>query len=246
MKVVVLQTCDDTRGGYGQFLDLTESRHRAYCEQHGYDYMRVDKIVVGYEPFMATYNRIFLCLGLLKEKKYDWVFYLDADAVIDEFKPLDSLLDTNYVILGCRGSVFVEYGIGRQWNMNAGVFLLNLRHKETSWMLHEWQREFFQEFIADPTFELRRVLLDQDMLHRVLKRKAVAKVFRGAQADCINYNGPFVKQILRTHGSLEKRIQVLKKFLDSKEDTRALESLVTFRDIATADSETPESSDAPA
>lgn len=76
MDVLVQQASQ----AYAGLLRLSEGRHRAYAEQHKMRYMRYDG-PQGMEGWPPTWHGWVCCLRLLQAGT-DWLFWLDADALI--------------------------------------------------------------------------------------------------------------------------------------------------------------------
>lgn len=75
-KVVILQTSDGT-SSYAHMLDAMQSVQLAYASQYKLSYLRWDGIARGKQQWLATYNRIYLLHELYRQRRYDWVLYMD-------------------------------------------------------------------------------------------------------------------------------------------------------------------------
>jgi hypothetical protein len=75
MKIGIIQLYDDGRKGYG---DLTGGVAETYCAKHGYTYVRYRELL---DPnLIPTWNKL---IAVHKElPSFDWVLWLDADALI--------------------------------------------------------------------------------------------------------------------------------------------------------------------
>lgn len=70
--------------------------NKRYCDKHGYSFLEIE--TVNCETYAPQWSKIFTVLELLKTNLYDYVFFLDADAVVlndsvtleDLIKDLDS------------------------------------------------------------------------------------------------------------------------------------------------------------
>lgn len=75
MKIAIIQLYDDGRKDYG---DLTGGVARQYCEKFGYTYIcyreRINPALI------PTWNKLIAVRENLA--RFDWVFWLDADALI--------------------------------------------------------------------------------------------------------------------------------------------------------------------
>jgi hypothetical protein len=216
-KLLIIQTSDGAR--YKPLLDATESLHRRYATRHGYDYRRFDGVKRGVKPWHAAFNRIYLFQELLDEGEYDWVLYMDADAiVVDLGKSLQEFLDDRYSIVACRGATDDP---SITWNINNGVMFMNLRHPHTKNIVHLWRTLFEKHTMEALAAEEEGVfddqskhINDQDMLCLILyhKYRQAAKIYRGEEATKFNYSGSFIQQLLRvTASSLEERIENMRQ-----------------------------------
>lgn len=206
-RVLILQTCDGNR--YKPLLDATERWHRHYARQHGYDYLRVDGVVYGFKPWHAAFNRIFLLQDILQKAVYDWVLYMDADAVIvDGRRGVEEFLDDARVLVACRGATDDP---NIWYNINNGIFFINMRHPQTSGLLAAWRglleavpKQVMQNEPDGIFNDESKHVNDQDMLCQILFDtpgfKHSVKVYRGEHHNAFNYHGPFMQQILRSEG----------------------------------------------
>ena len=75
MKIGIVQLYDDRRQGYG---NLTGGVAAAYCEAHGYTYVRYREMLD--QSLIPTWNKL---LAVKRElENFDWLLWLDADALI--------------------------------------------------------------------------------------------------------------------------------------------------------------------
>lgn len=217
MRIAIVQTSDGVR--YKSLLDAAEPANAAYAARHGYDYVRHDGVIRGCLPWHATFNRIYLVEKFLKEGKHDWLLYMDADAVvIDHQKPLTDLIEgyENVAFIGCRGMCDSE---AVYWDVNIGVFLYNLKHPQMPCIVDLWKR-IYESVPIDPqesgqsTFEHRGDHLnDQTMLQNIIAHcpPNIIRVLRGSEWNAMNYDGSFIRQILRDQGDMDKRVQDMKR-----------------------------------
>jgi hypothetical protein len=224
MKVLILQTCDGHH--YKPFLDLTQNIHEKYCNKHGYTFMRHDGIINGLngDPSFATFNRIYLLQEIYKNKpEYDWVFYVDADCVIiDMNKTVDEFLHNDKLVVACRGGSDSETNT---WDVNIGVAFYNMRHPKIQDVLNRWQMMFENELNTfrnntninfSQSFDNSiQYLDDQTMLHQILwEDSALAYVYIKERHNIFNYDGDYVKQILRDKiNTLDSRIEKMKDII---------------------------------
>lgn len=136
MKAALLQS---VCGNYGDFIDLTSSHNRSYAEKMGFDYVLHENLFDhGRHP---AWNKIF-SVQLLFEQGYEYVFFMDGDAVvIDSSKNIMDLVENDNILIHfcsdradgapikcrpARGAPLVVYQ-NSLYNINSGVFLIK-RH----------------------------------------------------------------------------------------------------------------------
>lgn len=90
----------------------TESKEN-YCKRHGYDFIFCDHPLD--DARHVYWSKILLAQNVMKDPKYKWVVWLDADTLImNQDIPLEDLIDEN-----------VNFLIGMDWNgINSGVFFI--------------------------------------------------------------------------------------------------------------------------
>jgi hypothetical protein len=220
-RVLLLTTCDGER--YKPMIDATEELHKRYARKHGYDYKRYDGVVRGFKPWHATFNRIYLLQHLVAEGVYDWVLYMDADAVIVDFnQSLTEFLDDRYAIVSCRGSSDDEQ---ITWSLNIGICFFNLKHPHTKLIINKWRMIY--ENVPDDVLkgekegvfdDLCAHINDQDMLCVILFQefRGAAKIYRKEQHNRFNYDGPFIKQIIRNGkgNTVADRLEEINRLVD--------------------------------
>jgi hypothetical protein len=209
MKIHFLQTAEVT---YRPLLEATSRTVVEYCSRHQCSYESYFGIIRGYHPWHAAFNRIALLKRLVDTGFSGWVCYLDADAyVVDlDFDLKTYLRDKDNVAL-----VIAPGGpTGHWWDVNSGVFLINLAHPVGQAIVCEWSRLFDE--IADEQLRAAAdwVTDDQTFLHQLLQNIPDAEQFTLVDAEhprLLNYgDGTFVRQVLRVEGSPEKRADYLR------------------------------------
>lgn len=75
-RLLIVQTSDGV-SDYKKMLDISETVAVAYALKWGFGYLRWDGILRGNEPWLATFNRIYLLRQLQLQGNYDWALYLD-------------------------------------------------------------------------------------------------------------------------------------------------------------------------
>jgi len=202
MSVLILQTSDGVR--YKKLLDITAPINSAYAEQHGYAYKRWDGIKVAptEQRFWATFNRIYLLLEELDAGTHDWILYMDADALVyDGAKPVTEFITNDKAVVACRGGDRHS----NTWDINTGVVFYNMRHPRIRIILEAWLELFLTEYEqgssstdGDWDFHVGNLPAEYPFIQRILMSDAsLCKVYRGEQHNAFNYDGPFIKHVLR-------------------------------------------------
>jgi hypothetical protein len=198
---------------YSQLLNLTSPVNQAYADVWGFDYM----VEAGYmilkelgnestampiREATATYNKIMILEKVLTEaqfRQYDTLVLLDADALIYDFK-------TNVAsALLPRDKMFTALQVGappgaepEAHNVNIGVTLWNLRHRNITAFVEEWKRD---------SVALLRLGIDEDqaplqmILYRMSPEQRNALVHR-LNKDEISYShAKIIKHFIRPDGT---------------------------------------------
>jgi hypothetical protein len=81
-------------------------------------YYRWDGLARGDEAWLATFNRVYLLDDLYSRREYDWVLYMDPDAVIiNATRRAEDFLDDGYPLVLAQGGKEKE---GVWWDLNIG------------------------------------------------------------------------------------------------------------------------------
>ncbi len=111
---------------------------KQYCLSHGYDFIDCSKHIDPSRP--VPWSKILLMREILEQSSYQWLFWIDADALFMNFdQSIESLIDEDYYLIASK-----DY----RFPINTGVFLLKNS---------EWSRSF-----------LERVYLREDLAQHVL------------------------------------------------------------------------------
>jgi hypothetical protein len=98
-----------TPWSYQELADLTNPNKEKYCTKNGYDFrpkffdFHYEKSYIdpnrpfGINNFSVGWEKIFFVLDLLKENKYEWIFWLGCDTLITNYNTkLEDVVDNNY------------------------------------------------------------------------------------------------------------------------------------------------------
>jgi hypothetical protein len=132
----------DEQAEYEAARNASLADRQRYCEHHGYACYVFHDVVEGRA---AGWYRLPAVLAMLGQKKHDWVFHLDLDAVIwDHSVRLEEFLDPRYDLI-----TSVAYN-----GINNGVFFIRnstwsrLFYAEAWTRTHEQNSEFWAEQAA--------------------------------------------------------------------------------------------------
>lgn len=100
--------------GYDQIFRYCIDSHRAYCQQHDYDYVLIDKFPGVPDKEEATWLKIILIIEALKAG-YDWVFFIDADCEVRLHTPAIAAIK--------RSGKSIYLAPGHSGFINAGILI---------------------------------------------------------------------------------------------------------------------------
>lgn len=178
----------EPNGHYSSLLQTSSPVNRAYAKEWGMDYVTLKGIgldalnVLPSEYFLprhSTYNKLeLLRKGLELSHQYDWIWILDADALVYNLSTsFSSILPSpkaNDSIFLLAHRVHPEDSL-HAYNVNIGVLIFNLHHPTTPQLLSNWTRHSLNRIAANA--QLRNlgkedVLLDncdQSIMQHILK-----------------------------------------------------------------------------
>ena len=207
-RVLVLQTADPDN--YVSLLRPGGAVNYQYALKHGYSYQSFVGLYRGQHAWHAAFNRIYLLQDIIKAGLYDYVLYLDADAiVVDLSQKVEDLVEDDRLFYMASGGIEGK----KPWHVNDGVFLFWFRHPMAKQVVDAWADQ------VDPrNFSVRKWGkydgADMAALQRVLKSfsleeaEKMVKVYRGAEANFMNYeNGTFIKQLFRYPSEPNKKLK---------------------------------------
>lgn len=209
--VTILQTCDAVR--YLPLLHCGRTANERYAARHGFTYSSFVGIKRGYHPWHACFNRLFMLNELAAAGYRGWAFYLDADAyVYDQTFDLRTYLDRHQD----RSMIAAPGGTSQKWDINDGVFLLNLGHADAREIVDRW----LEHYMATPDDALRAasewedVPSDQPRLHEIFMTipRLIDDLLVEDKQFLNAYRSSFVRQVLRGNGlTLEYRLQLMQQ-----------------------------------
>lgn len=100
-----------------EYIDYHNRNTKKYCDKWGYEYIHIKKNETNISPY---WYKIFLVFDLIKSNKYDYVFWMDSDTIINNFN-----IDLGEHILNKYTSdIFVASDNIRYDVVNAGLFVI--------------------------------------------------------------------------------------------------------------------------
>jgi hypothetical protein len=208
-STVLLQSCDDE---YAPFLDITGPVNATYAALHGYAYRQF----VGFKSSGAgaNFNRYHLIGDEIERGEYEWALWLDADAlVVDLNTRLEPIVERTpeKLFIACRGTLLGD------WDINNGVFLIQLRHPlARSFIDHMLLAGEQLGRCAEGFHSDQRVMHDWLKSHRdTAGRIPIVQRYADDESDLFNYDGPFIKHVLREVGDRPKRLATLRSLAET-------------------------------
>ncbi|ATZ80221.1 putative glycosyltransferase [Bodo saltans virus] len=99
-----------------EYIKLHHENIDNYCNMWGYDYIHVNKNDTIISPY---WYKVFLVYNILKLNKYDYVFWMDSDTIIN-----DSNIDLSNIISNYNSDIFVASDNTKTDIGNAGLFII--------------------------------------------------------------------------------------------------------------------------
>jgi hypothetical protein len=218
LQVILLQTCDPHR--YFPLLSCGRKANEHYAIKNGFGYSAFVGLKRGYFPWQTTFNRIPMLKELSAGGYRGWAFYIDADAYVrDQSFDLRAYLtrhkDKSFI--GSTGGV-----TGERWEINAGVFLINLGHPHGRRLIDLWHWHFMatQDEALRLAAEWDDVLNDQTRLYEILQANPYLLEHVHVENHTFQDTGEggFVRQVMRCLDmSLEGRLKEMRAGIDALE-----------------------------
>lgn len=204
--ITFIQTSDVSK--YRPLIDRSSLSLKAYCEKFGHAYECFYGIKRGAQPWHASLNRIPILKSYIESGYDGWIIYVDADAYIADLSfDIGAYLAerSQYALIAAPSGVIPP----RWWDINAGVFAINLGHAKARRLVDLW----YEKFMAPPLEVLSAektwgdVIDDQAILHDSLN--AIERFEEALLLDegVFNWNSRFIRQVVREAGPMWLRIK---------------------------------------
>jgi len=89
---------------------IARKTHEDYAKRYGYKYLYIDKVDFPSFDFESFKFNKFLIIWLLFKREYDWIIWIDADAIINENAPSMPRLADVQIVKDREG--FFNFGFG--------------------------------------------------------------------------------------------------------------------------------------
>jgi len=218
--ILLYQTASGTI--YEQMLAATADCHGAYARANRLDFRTFIGVRRGFHPWQATFNRIEMLRDLLDQGFRGWFVYLDADAVV-----VQSGFDLRrYLGKRSAAALIAAPGGSEHWNINAGIFFLNLGHalgRELAARWHQATHDQIDDALlwgsAEPWQPLpdgREFPDDQHLLQMEIRNDPdLDAALLREEGGLINYgDGRFIRQFLRLTGAPEQRLEQIRRTVE--------------------------------
>ena len=150
MKCAVLQSCDTN---YDEVISTTSPVNRKYAEYHGAEYI-LHKHDQDHNRH-PSWNKIYSTLDLIWSNRYDYIFFLDGDAVVTDITRniFDLAKDSPDILLHLCDDLRQK----RELDSNWGVFLI----KSDRLMI-----QFLEKILHDPAINQEEQQYIRDFYHK--------------------------------------------------------------------------------
>jgi len=119
LKILVLQ--DGAYEKYPEFSEYSKKINKLYCDKWKYDYKFIDHKIDEMPPYWL---KVFDINKYLNETNYDYIMYLDLDAVFYDFdKSIEDIIYGLYKLKNKYYDIYIGEDIGMHAIVNSGVFL---------------------------------------------------------------------------------------------------------------------------
>ena len=213
-KILMFQTADAEN--YSEILGITSNINKIFCQRSDIEYKSFVGLQRGYYAWHATFNRIPILNQLVQDGFDGWAFYVDADAFV-----YDLQFDLHrYLTAISEPFIFAPGGTtGQKWDVNDGVFLINLGAPLSRKLIRLW----YENFMSTTEEQLRQakdwynVMSCQPRLHKIFQANPdLMNSIRLEPREFLNHwNASFVRQILRSNAvSFQERVQKIRSDVD--------------------------------
>jgi hypothetical protein len=218
-EIMMLQTaCGKV---YGEMLEASSLVNRLYCESQNIEYRVFKGLKRGYFEWQSTFNRIMMLDELIDEGYRGWVLYVDADAYVRDHK--FSIHEYLSHLPDAIAFVAAPGANTAKWDLNAGVFLVNLGTDSGRCIVQRW-KQLFGSLVPDRHLQAvpepwgclpngDRIPNDQSILHKLFQEDEALLDALQIERSLLNYShGRFIVQFIRAHhASADERMLKLKR-----------------------------------
>jgi mannan polymerase II complex MNN10 subunit len=189
-----------------RLAELTTPGKQAYCKKWGYDFVCREGVIDPERP--PAWSKILLLRQLLN--KYEWLFWLDADAMIMNPEiPLDRFIDDRYSMIVAKLESSDLFG---DLHLNTGSFFIRSDDHARQMLDTIYQQS---QYITHPCWEQKafiELFVDQDRFRQRVKVSLVPTRFN---AIANNYaKGDFVFHALGPIRTEEGKMRLIQSVIE--------------------------------
>lgn len=210
-NIKIFQTSDNEY--YKEMLEISSACNKIYSAKFDLSYETFMGLKRGYYSWHACFNRILFLKEQIDDGFEGWVFYLDADAFV-----YDHTRDVRGILQAYEGDFLFSPGglTGEKWDVNDGVFLINLGSAAGKELALAWYEHFMStpEDVLQKASEWQMVPSDQPRLHEILQKNPhlLERLTIVPREIFNNEKASFIRQVLRSNASsLEERVNTLRQ-----------------------------------
>jgi hypothetical protein len=205
-KITIIQSHDADI--YCHLGNLTYETILKYCRKNNLPSEKYIGIKKGLHPWHACFNRVYILKEMVDRGCKGWVLYMDTDSWVNDydFKLKEYLEDkTEYAAIFSQAH-------DHWWCINNGVFLINLDHPKSRFMIDLWLNKINSSWIHNMNQKTFGHLHDQVLLHAVLKEFFSKEDFFFESYKLFNssYSSFIRTALLAGHPVMESRISHVK------------------------------------
>ena len=204
--------CTSFTENIASYAKLSVEINNKYAKRHGYDFVVKNEVMTDRAP---QWCKIKVINDLLALNKYDYIFWIDADAFFnDQSIKLETLINDNfdnkYNMLICND----DLNSGAKNRVNSGTFLINTSQwcKDLFKLIWEYKGKYLYDYFHEQT--IIEQVIESNMLGAKDKIKVMGgNVFNSELHHVKNGNAEFDYVTHLMGSSQEYRINFMTKWI---------------------------------
>lgn len=138
---------------YKERVNFGIENKRAYCQQHGYDFICCEDSLDPFRPI--PWSKILLVLNTMENAAYRWIVWMDADTIIMNLDiPLEYFIEDkyNFIIAKDIQKSLVNSGVFFIKNCEWSQEFMEAVYAHTEFIHHQWWEQMgINKELEDPT-----------------------------------------------------------------------------------------------